>query len=278
VAGARLKDNDYVERIVHTTAHAFLLFFSNRGRVYRLKAHEIPMKDRTARGTAMPNLLSLAPGERIQAIIDTRDYETSRFLFFATKKGMVKKTRFSEYDSSRRDGLIAINLRDDDELVRVIQTSGGDDIFMVSSAGTTIRFFEDDVRATGRSAMGVIGMRLRQGDEVVSCDVTRDGADLLIVTDTGHGKRTKLDRFPRKGRGTMGVIGIRLARGRGKVVAALMVGIDDELLLISSAGVTIRTAIRDISSQGRDATGVRIMNLDEGQTVAAVAPVLNVDD
>ncbi len=278
VAGAKLKDQDYVERIVHTTAHAFLLFFSNRGRVYRLKAHEIPMKERTARGTAMPNLLSLAPGERIQAIIDTRDYETSRFLFFATKKGMVKKTRFTEYDSSRRDGLIAINLRDDDELVRVIQTSGGDDIFMVSSAGTTIRFFEDDVRATGRSAMGVIGMRLREGDEVVSCDVTREGADLLVVTDTGHGKRTKLDKFPRKGRGTMGVIGIRLARGRGKVVAALMVGLDDELLLISSAGVTIRTAIRDISAQGRDATGVRIMNLDQGQTVAAVAPVLNVDD
>jgi DNA gyrase subunit A len=278
VAGAKLKDQDYVERIVHTTAHAFLLFFSNRGRVYRLKAHEIPMKDRTARGTAMPNLLSLAPGERIQAIIDTRDYETSRFLFFATKNGMVKKTRFTEYDSSRRDGLIAINLRDDDELVRVVQTSGGDDIFMVSSAGTTIRFFEDDVRATGRSAMGVIGMRLRQGDEVVSCDVTREGADLLIVTDTGYGKRTKLDRFPRKGRGTMGVIGIRLARGRGKVVAALMVGLDDELLLISSAGVTIRTAVRDISSQGRDATGVRIQNLDEGQTVAAVAPVMNVDD
>jgi DNA gyrase subunit A len=278
VAGAKLKDQDYVERIIHTTAHAFLLFFSNRGRVYRLKAHEIPMKDRTARGTAMPNLLSLAPGERIQAIIDTRYYETSRFLFFATKNGMVKKTRFTEYDSSRRDGLIAINLRDDDELVRVVQTSGGDDIFMVSSAGTTIRFFEDDVRATGRSAMGVIGMRLRPGDEVVSCDVTRDGADLLIVTDTGYGKRTKLDKFPRKGRGTMGVIGIRLARGRGKVVSALMVGIDDELLLISSAGVTIRTAVRDISAQGRDATGVRIMNLDAGQTVAAVAPVLNVDE
>ncbi|HJV09465.1 MAG TPA: DNA gyrase subunit A [Acidimicrobiales bacterium] len=278
VAGAKLKDQDYVERIIHTTAHAFLLFFSNRGRVYRLKAHEIPMKDRTARGTAMPNLLSLAPGERIQAIIDTRDYETSRFLFFATKNGMVKKTRFTEYDSSRRDGLIAINLRDDDELVKVVQTSGGDDIFMVSSHGTTIRFFEDDVRATGRSAMGVIGMRLRPGDEVVSCDVTRDGADLLIVTDTGYGKRTKLDKFPRKGRGTMGVIGIRLARGRGKVVAALMVGIDDELLLISSAGVTIRTAIRDISAQGRDATGVRIQNLDEGQTVAAVAPVLNADE
>jgi DNA gyrase subunit A len=278
VAGAKLKDQDYVERIVHTTAHAFLLFFSNRGRVYRLKAHEIPMKDRTARGTAIVNLLSMAPGERVQAIIDTRDYETSRFLFFATKRGMVKKTRFTEYDSSRRDGLIAINLKDDDELVRVIQTSGGDDIFMVSRLGTTIRFSEDDVRATGRSAMGVIGMRLRAGDEVVSCDVTRDDVDLLIITDTGYGKRSKLDRFPRKGRGTMGVIGIRLARNRGAVVAALMVGLDDELLLISSAGVTIRVPVRDVSSQGRDATGVRVMNLDEGQTVAAVAPVLNADD
>ena len=163
VAGARLRDNDYVARIVHTTAHAYLLFFSNRGKVYRLRAHEIPMKERTARGTAIANLLPLQPGERIQAIIDTRDYETSRYLFFATKSGMVKKTRFTEYDSSRRDGLIAINLRDDDELVRVIQTNGGDDIFMVSSAGTTIRFCEDDVRATGRSAMGVIGMRLRAG-------------------------------------------------------------------------------------------------------------------
>jgi len=278
IAGAKLKDQDYVERIIHTTAHAYLLFFSNRGKVYRLRAHEIPMKERTARGTAIVNLLQLDPGERIQAIIDTRDYETSRFLFFATKRGMVKKTRFTEYDSSRRDGLIAINLKDDDELVRVIQTSGGDDIFMVSKLGTTIRFSEDEVRATGRSAQGVIGMRLRQGDEVVSCDVTREGVHLLIVTDTGHGKRTKLEHFPRKGRGTMGVIGIRLSRGRGAVVAALMVGLDDELLLISSAGVTIRTAVRDISSQGRDATGVRIMNLDDGQTVAAVAPVLNVDE
>ena len=278
IAGAKLKDQDYVERIIHTTAHAYLLFFSNRGKVYRLRAHEIPMKDRTARGTAIVNLLQLDAGERIQAIIDTRDYETARFLFFATKRGMVKKTLFTEYDSSRRDGLIAINLKDDDELVRVIQTSGGDDIFMVSRHGTTIRFSEDEVRPIGRAGMGVIGMRLRPGDEVVSCDVTREGVDLLIVTDTGYGKRTKLDRFPRKGRGTMGVIGIRLARGRGSVVAALMVGLDDELLLISSAGVTIRTAVRDISSQGRDATGVRIMNLDEGQTVAAVAPVLNVDE
>jgi DNA gyrase subunit A len=275
VSGAKLRDNDYVERIVTTTAHAFLLFFSNRGKVYRLKAHEIPTKDRTARGTAIVNLLPLAPSERIQAVIDTRDYETSRYLFFATRKGQVKKTRFTEYDSSRRDGLIAINLRDDDELVRVIQTSGDDDIFMVARSGMTARFSEDEVRASGRAAQGVIGMRLRPDDEVVSCDVARQGSDLLVVTDAGFGKRTKPDRFPRKGRGTMGVKGIRLSARRGYVVAAFMVNLDDEIFLISSGGTLIRMAVREISSQGRDATGVRVMNLGDGQTVAAVAPVLS---
>jgi DNA gyrase subunit A len=158
--------------------------------------------------------------------------------------------------------------------VRVIQTSGENDIFMVSRAGMTIRFSEADVRPTGRAAQGVIGMRLRDDDEVVSCDVTRDDVDIVLVTDNGYGKRTKLERFPRKGRGTMGVKGIKLTRGRGSVVAALMVGLDDEILLISSGGTTIRMPVRDISSQGRDATGVKVMNLDEGQTVAAVAPVL----
>jgi DNA gyrase subunit A len=278
VAGAKLRDNDYVERIVHTTAHAFLLFFSNRGKVYRLKAHEIPMKERTARGTAIPNLLSLAPNERIQAIVDTRDYETSRFLFFVTKKGIVKKTKFAEYDSSRRDGLIAINLRDDDELVRVIQTGGEDDMFIVSRSGMTVRFSEDEVRASGRAAQGVIGMRLKPDDEVVSADVGRPDVDLLTITDAGFGKRTKLERFPRKGRGTMGVKGIRLTARRGYVVVAFMVGLDDEIFLISSGGTTIRMAVREISSQGRDATGVKIMNLDEGQSVAAVAPVFGADD
>ncbi|MEA2686728.1 MAG: gyrase subunit, partial [Actinomycetota bacterium] len=279
VAGAKLRDNDYVERTVHTTAHAFLLFFSSRGKVYRLKAHEIPMKDRTARGTAIVNLLPLVPGERIQAIIDTRDYETSRFLVFVTKKGQVKKTRFTEYDSSRRDGLIAINLRDDDELVRVIQTGGEDDIFMVAKSGMTVRFSEEEVRASGRAAQGVIGMRLRDDDEVVSADAPRpDAPDLLVVTDAGYGKRTKLERFPRKGRGTMGVRGIRLSARRGYVVAAFMVGLEDEIFLISSGGITIRMPVKQISSQGRDATGVNVMNLDEGQSVAAVAPVFGGED
>ncbi|MFN2608301.1 MAG: DNA gyrase subunit A [Acidimicrobiales bacterium] len=273
VQAAKLRDNDYVAHILQTTAHAYLLFFSNRGRVYRLRAHEIPQKDRTARGTAIVNLLPLAPDERIQAIIDTRDYETSRFLFFATKRGQVKKTRFTEYDSSLRAGLIAINLKDGDELVRVIQTGGADDLFMVSRTGTTIRFSEDEVRASGRAAQGVIGMRLRADDEVVSCDVARPDADICMFTNNGYAKRTKVERFPRKGRGTMGVKGIKLSARRGSVVAAFMVGLDDEVLLISSEGITIRTQVREISSQGRDATGVKVMNLDEGQTVAGVAPV-----
>jgi DNA gyrase subunit A len=277
VQAAKLRDNDYVTQILQTTAHSYLLFFSNRGRVYRLRAHEIPPKERTARGTAIVNLLPLAPGERIQAVIDTRDYETSRFLFFATKKGQVKKTRFTEYDSSLRAGLIAINLRDGDELVRVIQTSGDADIFLVSRTGQTIRFSEDEVRASGRAAQGVIGMRLRDDDEVVSCDVARADADLCMFTDAGYAKRTKVERFPRKGRGTMGVKGIKLTARRGAVVAAFMAGLDDEVFIISSGGTTIRTAVREISSQGRDATGVKVMNLDEGQVVAGVAPVLAAD-
>jgi DNA gyrase subunit A len=278
VQAAKLRDNDYVAHLLTTTAHSYLLFFSNRGKVYRLKAHEIPMKDRTARGTAIVNLLPLTPDERIAAVIDTRTYETGRYLFFATKKGQVKKTLMSEYDKSRREGFIAINLKDKDELVRVIQTGGEDDIFMVSRNGQTIRFDEDAVRPMGRSAAGVIGMRLKAGDEVVSCDVAGDDVDILIVTDAGYGKRTKLERFPRKGRGTMGVKGIKLTARRGYVVSAFMVGLDDEFLLISSAGVTIRTAARDVSSQGRDATGVRVMNLEKGQTVATAAPVLQVEE
>ena len=277
VAGASLRDDDYVSHILTTTAHAYLLFFSNRGRVYRLKAHEIPRKDRTARGTAIVNLLPLQPGERIQAIIDTRDYETHRFLFFATKQGQVKKTKFNEYDSSLRSGLIAISLRDGDELVKVIPTNGGDDIFMVARSGMTIRFGEDDVRAMGRVAAGVRGMKLRTGDELVSCDVARDDVSLLIVTDAGYGKRTQLDKFNAQGRGGQGVRGIKLTAKKGFVVAAFMVGIDDEIFVISSAGTIIRTAVRDVSSQGRDATGVRVMNLDAGQSVAAVAPVLGAD-
>jgi DNA gyrase subunit A len=278
VAGTKLRDEDYVTQILTTTAHAYLLFFSNRGRVYRLKAHEIPMKERTARGTAIVNLLQLQPEERIQAIIDTRDYETNRFLFFATKQGQVKKTKFNEYDSSLRTGLIAINLRDNDELVKVIPTNGGDDILIVTRLGQAIRFSEDDVRPMGRAAAGVRGMKMRASDEVVSLDTCRDDVAILIVTDAGYGKRTQLEHFNRQGRGGQGVKAIKLTAKKGFVVSAFMVGLDDEVFVIASGGVVIRVPARDISSQGRDATGVRVMNLDQGQSVAAVAPVLATDD
>jgi len=273
VAGAKLRDDDYVTEVISTTAHAYLLFFSNRGKVYRLKAHEIPMKDRTARGTAMVNLLALQPDEKIQAIIDTRDYETSRFLFFATKNGQVKKTKFTEYDSSRRDGLIAINLKDGDELVRVIQTSGDADIFLVARSGQTVRFSEELVRPMGRSAAGVRGLKLREGDAVVSCAVSEPDADLLCITEGGYGKRTKIDKYPRKGRGTMGVKGFKMTPQKGPILTGRMVKIDDEVILVSSKGTLIRTAVKQISSQGRDASGVRVMSLEPDETVVAVAPV-----
>ena len=275
VAGAKLRDDDYVTEVISTTAHAYLLFFSNRGKVYRLKAHEIPMKDRTARGTAMVNLLALQPDEKIQAIIDTRDYETSRFLFFATKNGQVKKTKFTEYDSSRRDGLIAINLKDGDELVRVIQTSGETDIFLVARSGQTVRFSEDLVRPMGRTAAGVRGLKLREGDAVVSCAVSEPDADLLCITEGGYGKRTKIDKYPRKGRGTMGVKGFKMTPQKGPVLTGRMVKIDDEVILVSSKGTLIRTAVKQISSQGRDASGVRVMSLEPDETVVAVAPVFS---
>jgi DNA gyrase subunit A len=275
VQGARLREEDLVDQVLQTTTHAYLLLFSNRGKVYRLRGHEIPMKERTARGTAVVNLLNLAPGERIQAIVPTRDFPSDEFLVFATAQGQVKKTAFSEYDKSRREGFIALNLRDGDELVRVVATAGHDDVFMVTLKGMAIRFSETDVREMGRAAAGVRGVKLRAEDQVVSLDVARDDADLLLVTDAGYGKRTKLERFNRQGRGGLGVRGIRLTAARGTVVAAFMVHLDDDIILASTGGVMIRTAVREIASQGRDATGVRVMNLDPGQTVAAVAAVVD---
>ncbi len=273
VQGTRLKEEDLVSQVVHTTSHSHVLLFSNLGKVYRLRAYEIPLKERTARGTPIVNLVSLDPGEHVQALVETKEFSPDRYLLFATRSGQVKKTPFSEYDKSRREGFIALNLHDGDELVGVLPTSGADDVFMVTRNGMTIRFAEPDVRPMGRSAAGVRGMRLRAGDEVVSCDVTRADADLLIVTDAGYGKRTKLEHFNVQQRGGQGVRGIRLTQSRGYVVAALMVSLEDELLIVSSGGVTIRTAVREIAAQGRDATGVRMMNLDEGQSVAAVAPL-----
>jgi DNA gyrase subunit A len=277
VTGTSLKDEDYVINMIHTSAHAYLLFFSSLGRVYRLKAHQVPQTSRTARGTAIVNLLPLQPEEKIAAIVDTRDYETNRFLFFVTRNGTVKKTRFNEYDSSRQAGLIAINLRDDDELVEVRPTNGDDDIFLASRDGQVMRFSENDVRAMGRSAGGVRGMKFRGDDHVVGAGIMREDCQLLIVSDRGFGKRTPPDQFATKGRGGLGVRGLKVSDERGHVVNVFMVGDDDDVFLVAASGTIIRMPVADISTQGRDASGVTVMSLESSDRVAAVAPILSVD-
>ncbi len=272
VTGAKLKeDDDLVTQLLHTTAHAYLLFFSTRGKVYRLKSHEIPVGSRTSRGIALVNLLQLEGDETIQAIIDTRDYETNRFLFFATRQGRVKKTLFTAYDSSLKGGLIAIKLNEGDELVSVVPTNGEDDIFMTSRNGQALRFSEEDVRPMGRTAAGVVGMKFRDGDQLVSCDVFAGETEFLVVTSEGFGKRVDPEQFTRKKRSGLGVRGIGLNEKKGSVVGAMFVAPDDEVMLISSGGVVIRTSVSAISLQGRDATGVSVMSLDDSDAVSAVA-------
>jgi len=282
VQGARLKEDDILVRVLTTTAHSYLLFFTNKGKVYRLKAYQVPMMDRTARGTAVVNLLQLEPDEVVEALIDTQEFVADEFLLFVTRKGVVKKTAFTEYDKNRTNGLIAINLRGGDELVRVIQVRESDDVVLVSSAGQAIRFAGDQVRPMGRSAAGVRGMKLRPDDVVVAAAATSedDQRHLLTVTEGGYGKRTPIDAYPRKGRGTMGVKGIKLTEARGaSVIGARMVDLDDEVIMVSSGGVLIRTAVSEIAEQRRDATGVKVMNVGEEETVAALSPVtLDLDE
>ena len=282
VQGARLKEDDILVRVLTTTAHSYLLFFTNKGKVYRLKAYQVPMMDRTARGTAVVNLLQLEPDEVVEALIDTQEFVADEFLLFVTRKGVVKKTAFTEYDKNRTNGLIAINLREGDELVRVIQVRESDDVVLVSSAGQAIRFAGDQVRPMGRSAAGVKGMKLRSDDVVVAAAATSqdDQRHLLTVTEGGYGKRTPIDAYPRKGRGTMGVKGIKLTEARGaSVIGARMVDLDDEVIMVSSGGVLIRTAVSEIAEQRRDATGVKVMNVGEEETVAALSPVtLDLDE
>lgn len=282
VQGARLKEDDILVRVLTTTAHSYLLFFTNKGKVYRLKAYQVPMMDRTARGTAVVNLLQLEPDEVVEALIDTQEFVADEFLLFVTRKGVVKKTAFTEYDKNRTNGLIAINLREGDELVRVIQVRESDDVVLVSSGGQAIRFAGDQVRPMGRSAAGVKGMKLRSDDVVVAAAATSqdDQRHLLTVTEGGYGKRTPIDAYPRKGRGTMGVKGIKLTEARGaSVIGARMVDLDDEVIMVSSGGVLIRTAVSEIAEQRRDATGVKVMNVGEEETVAALSPVtLDLDE
>ncbi len=276
VTGAKLKDDDddLVDHLLHTTAHAYLLFFTTRGKVYRIKAHSIPVTSRTSRGMALVNLLQLQPEEKVQAIIDTRDYETNQYLFFATRQGRVKKTLMSAYDSSLKAGLIAINLNDGDELVSVVATNGVNDIFMVSRFGQALRFSQDDVRTMGRTAAGVRGMKFREGDELVSMDLFQPETELLVVTSEGYGKRTDPDLVTRKGRAGLGVRCVKVNEKKGQVAGAMFVTPLDEIFLISTNGVVIRTRVGDVSQQGRDATGVTVMNLASGDRVAAVARML----
>jgi DNA gyrase subunit A len=277
VRAAKLKEEDIVEEIIHTTTHAYLLLFSNKGKVYRLRAYEVPMKERTAKGTAIVNLIPLAPEEKIEEIVATKDFDTDKFLLFVTKNGQVKKTSLTEYDKTRREGFIAINLHNDDELVRVFSIGNGEDVIMVSKNGMAIRFSEEDIRAVSRAAAGVRGMKLKEGDEVVSSLVTKDDSSLLVITLNGYGKRIKLDSFHRQARGGQGVRCIRLTQSKGYVVSGLMAEDDDEVLISSSTGILIRTSVKQITSQGRTATGVRVMNLGDDQCVAAVALVKNQD-
>ena len=273
VKGAQLKEGDLVEVMLHTTAHAYMLFFTNLGRVFQLRAHEIPVQSRTARGTAIVNLLQLDPEETVMAVVDTRDYETMRYLLFATQEGVVKKTAFSAYGNIRQNGLRAIKMREDDQLVRVIPINGENDVCLVTKNGRVMRFHPDEVREMGRVASGVRGVKLKEGDKVVSCAVARDDHQLLLVSSQGFGKRTPFDSFNTKHRGGQGVTGMKMRGRSGEIVRGLSVLPDDEAMLIAKSGVIIRMAVGDISVQGPHASGVRVMSVPDDDQVNAVTLV-----
>jgi DNA gyrase subunit A len=275
VKAAEVGEDDVVAHLVHTTAHAYLLFFTNTGRVHRIRAHQIPRQQRTSKGVLAQAVLPVEPEERIEAVIDTRDYETNRYLVMVTKKGQAKKTEFKEYDS-RNQTLIAINLADGDELVAVRTTNGQNDMMLFTANGQGIRFSEGDLRPMGRATQGVRGVKLRQGDAVVAALSSSDGEEVLLLTSAGYGKRTSIDQFPRQGRGGIGVKAIKLTRVRGSLVGARAVKKEDEVFLISSNGIGIRTPVGKISRQGRDATGVKVM--DVGEYTLATFTIVHEED
>jgi DNA gyrase subunit A len=279
VTGMEMKDDDYIEHLFVSSTHDYLLFFTNRGKVYRLKVYELPEASRTAKGRALVNLLPLREGERVQSVLATRDFNEGKYLVFATRNGIIKKTEFGAYNTPiKADGIIAINIRDDDELIAVRRTSGHDDIIMVSRSGQAARFSEDAVRAMGRDTSGVRGMNVGQKDNaVLSMDVARDDQELLVVTENGYGKRTPIPDYPVKGRGTMGVKTIMLTENKGALAGALVVREHQELVFISQAGMVQRTSVRGISRYGRASQGVRVMNLRADDQVSAVALVVESD-
>ncbi|MFN2611892.1 MAG: DNA gyrase subunit A [Solirubrobacterales bacterium] len=276
VMGMNIKEGDYIEHLHVCSTHDYLLFFTNKGKVYRLKVYELPEGARQSKGRALVNVLPLRDGERVTAVIPTRDFNEDRYLVFATAKGMIKKTEFGAYNTPiKADGIIAINIHKGDELVQVRLTSGKDDIIMVSKSGHASRFKETLARPMGRSTAGVKGMNVSaKGNRVLAMDVARDDTDLFVVTENGYGKRTPMTDYPVKGRGTMGVLTIKLTTKRGGLAGAMIVREYQELVFISHNGMVQRTAAKGISSMGRSTQGVRVMNLREGDRVSALALVV----
>ena len=273
IKGMQTIEDDYIEDLLMTSTHNYLMFFTNMGRVYRMKAYEIPEAGRTARGTAIVNLLQLNPGEKISALIPIEDYDENRNLFMVTKKGIVKKTSIMEYSNIRKNGLAAINLRDDDELIEVKSTDRETDIFLVTKYGMCIRFKETDVRATGRMTMGVIGMNLDDGDEIVGMQLDHQGDSLLIVSENGLGKRTYLEEFKVQYRGGKGVKCYKVTDKTGYVVGVKAVTDEHEIMMITTEGIIIQLRMDDISTLGRITSGVKMINLDSKVKVAKIAKV-----
>ena len=277
IKGMQTIDDDYIEELLMTSTHHYLMFFTNQGRVYRLKGYEIPEASRTARGTAIVNLLQLMPGEKITALIPIREYKEGRFLFMATKKGLVKKTPITDFANVRKTGLTAITLRDDDELIEVKFTNNKKDIFLVTKYGQCIRFHETDVRKTGRASMGVIGMSLSDGDEVVGMQLDTQGEYLLIASEYGMGKLTPITEFSAQNRGGKGVKCYKIMEKTGNVVGVKAVNREHEIMMINTEGIIIQMACEDISVLGRVTSGVKLMSLDPEQNVrvASIAKVMD---
>ncbi|WP_122644853.1 DNA gyrase subunit A [Luxibacter massiliensis] len=273
IKGMQTLDDDYIEELFITTTHHYIMFFTNTGRVYRLKGYEIPEASRTARGTAIINLLQLMPDEKITAIIPIQEYSDGEYLFMATEKGLVKKTPIRDYANVRKTGLAAITLREDDKLIEVKITDNEKDIILVTKYGQCIRFNEQDVRATGRTSMGVRGMNLSDRDKVIAMQMNTQGAELLIVSEKGMGKRTDLDEFTRQNRGGKGVKCYKITEKTGNVVGMKAVDEDNEIMIINTEGIIIRMECSDISVLGRVTSGVKLINLPENETVASVAKV-----
>jgi DNA gyrase subunit A len=273
VKGAALRQDDVVEHFFVTTTHHWILFFTTRGRVYRAKAYQLPEAGRDAKGQHVANLLAFQPDEEIAQVLTLRDYEAEPYLVLATRGGMVKKTRLSEFDSNRSGGVIAINLRDDDEVISAQLVSEADDLLLVSRKGMSARFHADDatLRPMGRATGGVIGMRFREDDALLSMDVVREGSFVVTVTDGGYAKRTPVEEWSPKGRGILGVRAMRLVEARGGLVGAVVCTVDDQIFAVANDGIVIRTRVDEIRPSGRDTMGVRLMNLGEDRSLVAVA-------